>query len=374
MLLIGLRAHGTSEVVAALQSVDAPVLARFEPRAAPQIERSDGRVQLVNDFGPREGAPRRHALRTPKLECVVHECVDGVRSLIFADIGHRGLLLWVHSAAAPIDVDRVAPMLEAASFLGAHEPLVYFTDCAGVGAAQLDEIESEARSLLDLADFAGDEAIALRESAAIDGSHDRWREGARALREAIDQRATPLARDERGTMFIEDVFQIGRRCIVTGVVGAGQFAVGQLVDVLTRRGRRATRVRAIERFRRTLTVAEAGMSVAVELEGVTREDVTRDELLAAPGLGELYATLTLRAYAWRVPDRAIYAGGTVAVVHRGATVCNITELDAALDAPKRFTITVENPLMFPVLIGQSVWLRDSESPFALGFVEPSEAR
>lgn len=374
MLLIGLRAHGTSEVVAALQSLDAPKLARFEPRAPLEVERRDGFVQLVNDFGPSEGAPRRHSLRTPKFDCVLHECVDGVRSLLLGNLGQASLLLWVHSAAEPIDVDRVALMLEGATFLGACEAIVYFTDCAGVSAAQLDARESEARSLLELADLAGDEAIVLRESAAIDARDDRWRDGVRALREAIDQRARPQEIATGGSMVIEDVFAIGKRVVVGCVVERGQFATGDPVEVVTPQGRRRTRIRALERFRQRFDTVSAGMAIGVELEGLTRDEIARDALLVAPGLGAIPATLTLRAYAWRAPDRAIYAGGTIAVVHRGTTLCNITALDRALDAPRRFTITVENPRMLAVIAGQTVWLRDSESPFALGFIEPSEPR
>jgi translation elongation factor EF-Tu-like GTPase len=80
---------------------------------------------------------------------------------------------------------------------------------------------------------------------------------------------------------VEDVFSItGRGTVVTGVVTAGEVAVGQEITQL-RGGTalRTGRVTAIEMFRKTVDVARTGDNVGILVSGVNRGEVVRGDQL-----------------------------------------------------------------------------------------------
>jgi hypothetical protein len=83
------------------------------------------------------------------------------------------------------------------------------------------------------------------------------------------------------SLTVEDVFSItGRGTVVTGQVSSGEVRVGQRVTIV-REGQEvgASEVTGIEAFRSMKDVATAGDTIGLLLQGVSRSDVHRGDLL-----------------------------------------------------------------------------------------------
>jgi elongation factor Tu len=77
---------------------------------------------------------------------------------------------------------------------------------------------------------------------------------------------------------VQDVFSIrGRGTVVTGRIETGSVRVGDPVRVNS--GARAVTVGAIEMFRKTLDVANAGDNVGLLLRDLRREDIGPGDVL-----------------------------------------------------------------------------------------------
>ena len=82
-------------------------------------------------------------------------------------------------------------------------------------------------------------------------------------------------------MVVEDVFTIkGRGTVATGRIETGRVAVGQQVRIL-RAGTvlGSTTVSAVEMFRERRETASAGENVGLLLDGVSGDNVMRDDVL-----------------------------------------------------------------------------------------------
>ncbi|MFI5730919.1 EF-Tu/IF-2/RF-3 family GTPase [Kribbella sp. NPDC051587] len=101
------------------------------------------------------------------------------------------------------------------------------------------------------------------------------------LAKAHEGRPQDLAPPGEFGMAIEDVFTItGRGTVVTGRVLSGSAAVGDQV-VVSRAGQMLlqTQIDAIEMFRKTTTVANAGDNVGLLLRGLGKDQVTRGDVI-----------------------------------------------------------------------------------------------
>ncbi|MBK4736555.1 selenocysteine-specific translation elongation factor [Noviherbaspirillum pedocola] len=105
----------------------------------------------------------------------------------------------------------------------------------------------------------------------------------RGLLLAHEDAAPSLA---RGYLPIDRVFSLpGHGTIVTGTLRAGRIAIGEELELMPS-GRRAT-VRQLEMHGREVNMVHAGQRVGVNLRHVKPQDVTRGDVLAAPGLLKL---------------------------------------------------------------------------------------
>src|SRR5699024_506936 len=84
---------------------------------------------------------------------------------------------------------------------------------------------------------------------------------------------------------VEDVFSItGRGTVATGRVERGSVTVGDEVEIVgMQEDKKKTTVTGVEMFRKLLDYAEAGDNIGALLRGVSREDITRGQVLAKPG-------------------------------------------------------------------------------------------
>jgi selenocysteine-specific elongation factor len=88
--------------------------------------------------------------------------------------------------------------------------------------------------------------------------------------------------DDAPVLHVDRVFTVaGRGTVVTGTLWSGVLATGAALELSP--GARAVRVRGLEVHGRPQERAGAGQRVAVALSGVRRREVSRGDVLAAPG-------------------------------------------------------------------------------------------
>ena len=152
----------------------------------------------------------------------------------------------------------------------------------------LELVELEVRDLLSEYDYPGDDIPVVAGSAlkALEG--DEEQEG--KILELMAEVDAYIPEPERDTdkpfmMPVEDVFSItGRGTVATGRVERGQIKVGDEVEIVGISDEtKKTTVTGVEMFRKMLDFAEAGDNIGALLRGVTREDIERGQVLAAPG-------------------------------------------------------------------------------------------
>lgn len=150
----------------------------------------------------------------------------------------------------------------------------------------VDLVEVEVRALLNQYRYPGDRIVVVRgsASAAIAGNP----EGEIAIASLVDAMDAEIPEPARSTdlpllMSIEDIFEIaGRGTVVTGRIERGRIKVGDTVELVGLRETRATVVTGIEFRRRYLDEGQAGDNIGVFLEGISRNDVERGQVIAAP--------------------------------------------------------------------------------------------
>src|SRR5699024_3692629 len=152
----------------------------------------------------------------------------------------------------------------------------------------LELVEMEVRELLDEYDFPGDDVPVVSGSAlkALEGEEE-YEEKIMELMQAVDDYIPQPERDTENPfmMPIEDVFSItGRRTVATGRVEREQVSVGDEVEIIRlTEAPTTTVVTGVEMFRKLLDYAEAGDNIGALLRGVTRDDISRGQVLAKPG-------------------------------------------------------------------------------------------
>jgi elongation factor Tu len=157
----------------------------------------------------------------------------------------------------------------------------------------LELVEMEVRELLTEYEFPGEEVPIITGSALKALECGCGKESCPAcgpifkLLEAVDSYIPEPLRDvdKPYLMPIEDVFSItGRGTVVTGRVERGTIKVGDQVEIVgMRREIKKTVVTGVEMFRKILDYAQAGDNVGILLRGITKTEVERGMVLAAPG-------------------------------------------------------------------------------------------
>src|SRR5699024_2965409 len=104
---------------------------------------------------------------------------------------------------------------------------------------------------------------------------------------AVDEHIQQPERDHRKPcmMPVEEVFSItGRGTVATGRVERGTVNVGAEEGIIgmTEKPTKFV-VTGVEMFRKLLDYAEAGDNIGALLRGVTRDDISRGQVLAKPG-------------------------------------------------------------------------------------------
>lgn len=269
----------------------------------------DGNAEM-KDYADIDGAPEERArgitINTAHVEyetenrhyahvdCPGH--ADYVKNMITGAAQMDGAILVVSAADGPMPQTREHILLSKQ--VGVPHIVVFLNKEDQVDDAELLElVELEIRELLSVYDFPGDDipicpGSALQAVQAINLNPDlkrgdnTWVDKIYALMDAVDSYIPTPERDteKKFLMAIEDVFSItGRGTVATGRIERGVVKVGESVEIVGINETKTTTVTGIEMFQKTLDEGFAGDNVGLLLRGVSREDIERGMVLAAPG-------------------------------------------------------------------------------------------
>jgi elongation factor Tu len=207
-----------------------------------------------------------------------------------------GAILVVSAADGPMPQTREHILL--AKQVGVPEIVVFLNKEDQVDDPELLElVELEVRELLSKYDFPGDDipicpGSALQAIEAISSNpnikrgDNLWVDKIYALMDAVDTYIPTPERDTDKTflMAVEDVFSItGRGTVATGRIERGTIKVGDSVEIVGISATKTTTITGIEMFQKTLESGVAGDNVGILLRGITRDNIERGMVLAAPG-------------------------------------------------------------------------------------------
>src|SRR5690625_3206677 len=282
---IGHVDHGKTTLTAALTRVCSEVWGGGSALAydgidnAPE-ERERG-ITIATSHVEYESADRHYA----HVDCPGH--ADYVKNMITGAAQMDGAILVVSAADGPMPQTREHILLSRN--VGVPAFVVFLNKVDMVDDEELLElVEMEVRELLSEYDFPGDDIPVIAGSAlkALEGEEE-YEQKIIELMDAVDEYIPQPERDtdKPFMMPVEDVFTItGRGTVATGRVERGRIEVGNEVEIIgLNESAVKTTVTGVEMFRKLLDYAEAGDNIGALLRGVTRDEVSRGQVLAAPG-------------------------------------------------------------------------------------------
>jgi len=241
------------------------------------------------------------------VDCPGH--ADYVKNMITGAAQMDGAILVVSAADGPMPQTREHILL--AKQVGVPEIVVFLNKEDQVDDPELLElVELEVRELLSKYDFPGDDipicpgsalqAIeAITSNPNIKRGENKWVDKIFALMDAVDKYVpTPERNTEKAfLMAVEDVFTItGRGTVATGRIERGTIKIGSSVQIVGIRATKTTTITGIEMFQKTLESGVAGDNVGILLRGVTRDDIERGMVLAAPDSIKPYTNFEAEVY------------------------------------------------------------------------------
>ena len=223
------------------------------------------------------------------VDCPGH--ADYIKNMITGAAQMDGAILVIAASDGPMAQTREHLLL--ARQVNVPYVLVFLNKCDQVDDPELLElVEMEVRELLDKYEFPGDDTPIVKGSALnalASESKDPHAPEYECIWELMDAVDTWIKTPDRKAdlpflMPIEDVFTItGRGTVVTGRVERGRVKIGDKVEIVGLENEtKETTVTGTEMFHKTLEYAEAGDNVGCLLRGITKKEVERGQVLAAP--------------------------------------------------------------------------------------------
>ena len=223
------------------------------------------------------------------VDCPGH--ADYIKNMITGAAQMDGAILVVSAADGPMPQTREHILL--ARQVNVPAVVVFLNKADMVDDPELLElVELEVRELLNEYDFPGDEVPVVVGSAlkALECGCEAGCDACAVIDElmaAVDDYIPTPERDvdQPFLMPVEDIFTItGRGTVATGRVERGQVKVGDAVELVGMADApRPTVVTGVEMFRKLLDSAMAGDNVGCLLRGVSKDEIERGQVLAAPG-------------------------------------------------------------------------------------------
>ncbi len=222
------------------------------------------------------------------VDCPGH--ADYIKNMITGAAQMDGAILVIAASDGPMAQTREHVIL--ARQVGVPAIVVFLNKCDQVDDPELIElVEMEVRELLTKEKFPGDD-IPIIKGSALNAlgceSKDVNDPDFACIKELMDAVDSYIPTPERKSdmpflMPVEDVFTItGRGTVTTGRVERGRVKVGDKVQIVGLRDTKETTVTGTEMFHKTLEYAEAGDNVGTLLRGITKGEVERGQVLAAP--------------------------------------------------------------------------------------------
>ncbi|MFS8583937.1 MAG: elongation factor Tu [Acidimicrobiia bacterium] len=276
--------HGKTTLTAAITKVLADTNPGVEAMAFEEIDKAPEERQrgiTINISHVEYETAKRHYAH---VDMPGH--ADYIKNMITGAAQVDGAILVVAATDGPMPQTREHVLL--ARQVGVPSIVVALNKVDMVDDEELLElVEMEVRELLTEYEFPGDEIPVVRVSAlkALEGDPE-WTPKILELMDAVDNYVPEPTRDldKPFLMPIEDVFSItGRGTVVTGKVEQGVVRVGDEVEIVGLRPTQKTTCTGVEMFRKLLDEGRAGDNVGVLLRGTKKEEVSRGQVLAAPG-------------------------------------------------------------------------------------------
>ena len=175
--------------------------------------------------------------------------------------------------------------------VGVPKIIVFLNKCDMVDDPDLIEmVEEEVRELLTKQGFDGAGCPVIRGSGlkALESkdNSDPWAMKVLDLANALDTYIPVPERDlaKPFLMPVEDIFSIeGRGTVVTGRIERGVVKVGEEVEIVGIKDTAKTTVTGIEMFNKSLKEGMAGDNAGLLLRGVSKDSITRGQVLAKVG-------------------------------------------------------------------------------------------
>jgi len=215
---------------------------------------------------------------------------DYIKNMITGAAQMDGAIIVVAATDGPMPQTREHILL--AKQVGVPNIIVFINkeDMMESDEEMIDLVEEEMRELLTKYDFNGANAPVLRGSAlkALDGTSpdDAWVKKILALVDAMDTYFPDPIRelDKPFLMPVEDIFSIeGRGTVVTGKIEQGKVKVGEEIAIVGIHPTAKSIVTGVEMFNKQLQEGLAGDNAGILLRGIKKEEITRGQVLAAPG-------------------------------------------------------------------------------------------
>ena len=188
-----------------------------------------------------------------------------------------------------------------------------------------------------------------------------------AMDHLVSQLPPPQRRDEPARLWVDRVFSIdGFGAVVTGTLLADSLRVGDEVVILPR-GLTA-RIRGIQMHRQRLEVGQPGTRVALNLAGISHNDLRRGDLVVLPQRMTTTQRIDVRVRATTIASRPITQGMQLDVfVGAAESSCRVTVLDGNEIAPGAsgfVQLHLTSPL--PLWRGDRLIVRQASPSMTLG--------
>lgn len=276
---IGHVDHGKTTLTAALTRIAAQTHGgkerSFEDIDSAPEERERG-ITINASHVEYETAGRHYA----HIDCPGH--ADYVKNMITGAAQMDGAILLVDGSQGPQAQTREHVLL--AKQIGVEHLVVFINKVDASSEDLLEIVELEVADLLATHGYEGAPVIRGSALQALQGVPEGV-QSVKALLEAIDA-AIPDPTRDLGAPFmlpIEGVHTIpGRGTVVTGRVARGVLPVQTKVDIVGA-GLSDVMVTGIQAFHRDIAEARAGLNVGLLLRSISREQVARGMVVAAPG-------------------------------------------------------------------------------------------
>ena len=194
---------------------------------------------------------------------------------MLAGIGAVDLALLVIAADEGV-MPQTSEHLEILDLLEVQHAVVALTKTDLAEAEWTDLIEEEVRELIDTTSIAGASIVRV---SSVTG------DGFEELRATLDEALTDVPEPAdigRARLGIDRVFTMqGFGTVVTGTLLGGRLAIGDTLEAVP--DGPTARIRGLQTHRQEVEEAQPGTRVAVNLAGVSTDELHRGQVLAAPG-------------------------------------------------------------------------------------------